>query len=129
VKEKQIELLCQGRVLLPADLVGYRPVGGERVPAPEPGEAVVFYDHFPRGFALPASNFLHHFMDHFHLQLHHIGANLMMTLAVFAALCEAYLGIWPNVELFRWLIYFKTQIADAIPVVCVTRVLIIEPVS
>jgi hypothetical protein len=32
----------------------------------------------------------------------------MMTLAAFAALCEAYLGIWPNVELFRQLIYFKT---------------------
>jgi hypothetical protein len=32
----------------------------------------------------------------------------MMTLAAFAALCEAYLGIWPNVELFRRLIYFKT---------------------
>jgi hypothetical protein len=28
---------------------------------------VVFYDHFPRGFALPASNFLRQFMDHFHL--------------------------------------------------------------
>jgi hypothetical protein len=44
----------------------------------------------------------------------------MMTLAAFAALCEAYLGIWPNVELFRWLIYFKTQMADAVPVVCGT---------
>jgi hypothetical protein len=59
-------------------------------------------------------------MDHFHLQPHHIGANAMMTLAAFAALCETYLGIWPNVELFRRLIYFKTQTADAIPVVCRT---------
>jgi hypothetical protein len=42
----------------------------------------------------------------------------MMTLATFTALCEAYLGIWPNVELFRWLIYFKTQTADSILVVC-----------
>jgi hypothetical protein len=42
----------------------------------------------------------------------------MMTLAAFAALCEAYLGIWPNVELFRRLIYFKTQTADTMPVVC-----------
>jgi hypothetical protein len=67
VKQKRIELLRQGRVLPPADLVGCRPAGGERVPAPEPGEAVVFYDHFPRGFALPASNFLRQFMDHFHL--------------------------------------------------------------
>jgi hypothetical protein len=81
---------------------------------------VVFYDHFARGFTLPASDFLRQFMDHFHLQPHHIGANAMMTLAVFVALCEAYLGIWPNVELFHRLIYFKTQTADAIPVVCGT---------
>jgi hypothetical protein len=44
----------------------------------------------------------------------------MMTLAAFAALCEAYLGIWPNVELFRRLIYFKTQTAKTVPVVCGT---------
>jgi hypothetical protein len=81
---------------------------------------VVFYDHFPRGFALPASNFLRQFMDHFHLQQHHIGANAMMTLATSATLCEAYLGIWPNVELFRRLIYFKTQTAGTILVVCGT---------
>jgi hypothetical protein len=98
--------------------MGCRPACGERVPAPQPGEAVVFYDDFPRGFALPASDFLWQFMDHFHLQPHHIGANAMMTLAAFAALYEAYLGIWPNVELFRRLIYFKTQMADSIPVVC-----------
>jgi hypothetical protein len=42
----------------------------------------------------------------------------MMTLAAFATLCEAYLGIWPSVELFRRLIYFKTQTVDSIPVVC-----------
>jgi hypothetical protein len=67
VKEKQIELLRQGRVLPPADLVGCCPAGDERVPAPEPGEMVVFYDHFPRGFALPASSFLRRFLDHFRL--------------------------------------------------------------
>jgi hypothetical protein len=58
VKEKQIELLRQGRVLPPADLVSCRPAGGELVPAPGSGETVVFYDHFPRGFALPASSFM-----------------------------------------------------------------------
>jgi hypothetical protein len=54
---------------------------------------VVFYDHFPRGFALPASSFMRQFLDHFCLQPHHIGANTMMILSVFATLCEAYLGI------------------------------------
>jgi hypothetical protein len=81
VKEKQIELLRRGRVLPPADLVGCRPAGSERIPAPKPGEAVVFYDHFPRGFALPASNCMRQFLDNFHLQPHHLGANAMMMLA------------------------------------------------
>jgi hypothetical protein len=81
---------------------------------------VVFYDHFPRGFALPVSSFTRLFLDHFRLQPHHIGANTMMILSAFATLCEAYLGIWPNVELFRRLIYFKTQTAETIPVICGT---------
>jgi hypothetical protein len=61
------------------------------VPAPQPREAVVFFEHFQRGFVLSASNFLRQFLDHFHL--HHIGANAMMILSMFATLCEAYLGI------------------------------------
>jgi hypothetical protein len=120
VKEKQIELLRRGRVLPPTDLVGCRPAGTERVPAPGPGETVVFYDHFLRGFALPVSSFMRLFLDHFRLQPHHIGANAMMILSAFATLCEAYLGIWPNVELFRRLIYFKTQTAETVPVICGT---------
>jgi hypothetical protein len=81
---------------------------------------VVFYDHFPRGFVLPVSSFLRRFLDHFRLQPHHIGANAMMILSAFATLCEAYLGIWPNVELFHRLIYFKTQTAETVPVICGT---------
>jgi hypothetical protein len=120
VKEKQIELLRRGRVLPPADLMGCHPAGSEWVPAPGPGETVVFYHHFARGFALPASSFMRQFLDHFRLQSHHIGANAMMILSAFATLCEAYLGIWPNVELFRRLIYFKTQTAETVPVICGT---------
>jgi hypothetical protein len=97
-----------------------RPAGGELVPAPAPGETVVFYDHFPWGFTLLTSSFMRQFLDHFHLQPHHIGANAMMVLFAFATLCEAYLGIWPNVELFRWLIFFKTQMADTVPEICGT---------
>jgi hypothetical protein len=46
MKERKIELLHQGRVLPSADLVGCHPAGGELVPVPQPGEAVVFYEHF-----------------------------------------------------------------------------------
>jgi hypothetical protein len=81
---------------------------------------VVFYDHFPWGFVLPASSFMRQFLDHFRLQPYHIGVNAMMILSAFTTLCEAYLGIWPNVELFRQLIYFKTQTAETVLVICGT---------
>jgi hypothetical protein len=67
VKERKIEVLRKGRVLLSADLVGCCPAGGKLVPVPQPEEAVVFYEHFQRGFALLASNFMRQFLDHFHL--------------------------------------------------------------
>jgi hypothetical protein len=44
----------------------------------------------------------------------------MMVLSMFTTHCKAYLGIWPNVELFRWLIYFKTQMVETVPVICGT---------
>jgi hypothetical protein len=75
VKEKRIELLRQGRMIPSEDLVRCRPSSGERVPTPEPGEVVVFFEHFRRGFALPASSFLRQFLDHVHLQPHHIARN------------------------------------------------------
>jgi hypothetical protein len=37
---------------------------------------------------------------------------------MFATLYEAYLGIWPSVELFWRLLFFRTQTADSIPVTC-----------
>jgi hypothetical protein len=93
VKGKRIELLRRGRMIPLEDLVRCRPSGGERVPAFEPGEVLVFFDHFRMGFALPASSFLRQILDHVHLQPHHIGANAMMNLFAFATLYEAYLGI------------------------------------
>jgi hypothetical protein len=118
VKEKRIELLRQALLIPSEDLMRCRPSKGKRVPTMEPGEVVVFFEHFRRGFVLPPSSFLRQFLDHFHLQPHHIGANTMMTLSMFATLCGAYLGICPNVELFRRLFYFKTQTLGSIPVTC-----------
>jgi hypothetical protein len=118
VKEKRIELLCQEQRVPAEELVRCRPSKGERVPSPELGEVFFFFEHFWRSFALPASNFLRLFLDHFHLQPHHIGVNAMMTLFAFATLCEPYLGISPNVELFRRLFFFKTQTLDSILVTC-----------
>jgi hypothetical protein len=37
---------------------------------------------------------------------------------MFTTLCESYLGIWTNVELFKRLFYFKTQTLGLILVTC-----------
>jgi hypothetical protein len=116
--EKKTELLRQAQKIPAEKFMRWRLTKGKRVPAQEPGEVVIFFEHFRRGFALSASNFLRQFLDHFHLQPHHIGANAMMMLSAFATLCEAYLGIWPNLELFTRLFFFKTQTMDLVPVMC-----------
>jgi hypothetical protein len=47
--------------------VACRLPAGETVPAPEPGERVVFIAHFERGFGLPASDFFRDFLDTYDL--------------------------------------------------------------
>jgi hypothetical protein len=74
------------------------------MPAPEPTERVVFISHFERGFALPVSDFFWDFLDHYDLQPHHLTANAVMILSVFAAFCEGYTGIEPFIQ--GWAKYF-----------------------
>ena len=83
----------------------YRQPGNEIIPAPQPGERVVFITHFERGFALPASDFFQSFLDFFGLQPHHLPANAIVSLSAFTAFCEGYLGLWPTTEL--WSKFFR----------------------
>jgi hypothetical protein len=47
--------------------VACRLPASETVPAPEPGERVVFISHFERGFALPVSDFFRDFLENYDL--------------------------------------------------------------
>jgi hypothetical protein len=78
---------------------------GELAPIVRPGEYVVFIAHFERGFGLPVSNFVRNFMEHFNLQPHHLPANTFITISAFITFCEAYLGLWPSINL--WAKYFQ----------------------
>jgi hypothetical protein len=72
--------------------------GSETEPNPREGEYVVFSSHFERGFGLPISDFLKRFMEHYHLQPHHLPANAMVLLSSAVTLSEGYLGLWPTLE-------------------------------
>ena len=78
--------------------------GEETTPAPESSEFVVFSAHFDRGFGLPASNFFRQFLDHYHLQPHHLPANAFTQLSAYVTFMEAYAGLWPSLE--AWAKFF-----------------------
>ena len=63
--------------------------------------------HFERGFGLTTSRFFRNFLDTFGLQPHHLPANSITSLSAFVSFCEAYLGIWPMVNL--WAKYFQLR--------------------
>jgi hypothetical protein len=50
-----------------SDGVACRLPVGETMPAPEPGERVMFIAHFERGFGLPVSDFFRDFLDTYDL--------------------------------------------------------------
>ena len=82
--------------------------GEELVPAPEPGERVVFRAHFDRGFGLPVSKFFRDLLDFYGLQPHHLGANAVMLLSAFVTLCKGYLGVRPTIALWSRLFQFHS---------------------
>ncbi|KAE8815995.1 hypothetical protein D1007_06535 [Hordeum vulgare] len=86
--------------------------GAESVPTPEYSKVVVFFEHFVHGFGLPASTFFRRFLTRFGLQPHHLGANSILQLFAFVALCKGYLGIEPRLDLWCCLFYLKKQTVE-----------------
>ena len=102
IDDADVRRLRLGRFLGKEDEVGARaPDPEEILPNPEKGKVVVFNAHLERGLALPVSTFFTDFLRFYGLQPHHLGANCLTQLSCFVTLYEAYLGIWPSVEVWR----------------------------
>jgi hypothetical protein len=72
-------------------------------PDPWSGEALSFIDFHESGFGIPASDFPRGFLHEYGVQLQHIPPNGLLQLAGFVVIYEAFFGIKPNKDLFRWL--------------------------
>ena len=105
VSREDIGWLRKSRRVSP-EVICRRP-GNEICPTLEPGERVVFIAHFERGFALPASDFFRSFLDFFGLQPHHLSANSIVSLSAYCTFTEAFLGLWPTVQL--WSKFFRLR--------------------
>src|SRR3954462_1332630 len=73
---------------------------GEVTPSPQAGEKVYLKAQLVRGVSLPISNFFLVVLNHYLVQPQNLSPNSILTLRNYAALCEAYLGIRPRLDLF-----------------------------
>ena len=63
--------------------------------------------HNPR-FVVLAFDFLHGFLHKYGVQLQHLPPNVVSQLAGFVIMCESFLGIAPNMDLFQRVFEVKT---------------------
>nr|AAM01027.1 unknown protein [Oryza sativa Japonica Group] len=106
VSERQAGL---PRRFMPESATGREMVAlGEGRPAPRyPGRSVFFLSFAMAGLVPPFSSFFMDVLEHYDLQMAHLTPNAVMTLAIFAHLCEMFIGVRPSLRLFRW--FFTVQ--------------------
>jgi hypothetical protein len=76
-------------------------------PMPAEGDVVSFTAFFDRGFSVPSHQFLHLLLRYYGLELHHLTPSGLLHITAFVTLCEAYLGIDPDLDLLKY--FFRVQ--------------------
>jgi hypothetical protein len=88
------------RGLLPKEAAGWRAATRNAFLFPQPDETVSFTDFHERGFVILALDFFHGFLHEYDVQLQHLPPNMVLQLSGIIVVCEAFLGIEPNKDLF-----------------------------
>jgi hypothetical protein len=72
-------------------------------PSPPPGYVVSFVSFHEQGFGVPASHFMRAILHVYGVELHNLSPNSISQAAIFAEVCEGYLGIDPHWDLWTHL--------------------------
>jgi hypothetical protein len=72
-------------------------------------EIVTFHQFAERGLALPSCSFFRGLPYYYGLELHHLNPNSIYHISIFIYFCEAFLGVEPHWDLFRFLFRVKPQ--------------------
>ena len=67
-----------------------------------------FVSFHERGFGVPASRFMRAILHVYRVELHNLSPNFISQTAIFAAVCEGYLGIDPHWDL--WTHFFSAEL-------------------
>jgi hypothetical protein len=84
------------------------PPTADREPNPPFGYVVSFIRHHERGFAAPASRFMRGLCYHYGVELHNFAPNAISQAATFVGVCEGFLGIPANWDL--WVHLFRVEL-------------------
>jgi hypothetical protein len=71
-------------------------------PAPAEGYIVSFMAFYEWGFSAPFHQFLRLLLWHYGLELHHLTPSGVLHIAALMTLCEAYMGIDPEFDLWNY---------------------------
>jgi hypothetical protein len=74
----------------------WMPPASEADPAPPLGYVVSFVSFHEWGFGVPASRFMRALLHYYGVELHNLNPNSIAQVAIFAAVCEGFLGIDPH---------------------------------
>ena len=85
------------------------PSVNNREPNPPLGYVVCFLSFLDRGFGTSASRLIRAILHFYEVELHNLNPNSMMQAAVFATVCEGFLGVPPHWNL--WLHLFKADMS------------------
>jgi hypothetical protein len=72
-------------------------------PSPPSGYVLSFVSFHERGFGVPASHFMQAILHFYGVELHNLNPNSIAQAAIFAAVCEGFLGIHPHWDLWTHL--------------------------
>jgi hypothetical protein len=72
-------------------------------PSPPSGYVLSFVSFHERGFGVPASRFMRVILHFYGVELHNLNPNSIAQAAIFAAVCEGFLGIDPHWDLWTHL--------------------------
>jgi hypothetical protein len=84
------------------------PPAADREPNPPFGYVVSFIRHHERGFAALASLFMRGLCYHYGVELHNFTPNAISQAATFVGVCEGFLGIPTNWDL--WVYLFRAEL-------------------
>ena len=85
------------------------PPANDREPNPPLGYVVCFLTYLDQGFGTPAGRLIRA-LHYYEVELHNLNPNSIMQAAIFAMVCEGFLGI--PTDWYLWLHLFKAEMSS-----------------